>query len=318
MRRLGRMGLILAFILMAAAACQAQPATRSLQPRLPTPTAAGIVLQHQTTPLTFAEIEADPATYRGRLIQVTGAFARNEPVPCANYKGPRLAWGLVNDGRQMDALGLVQLVEILDIGTPITVEGIWRVYDGPVGCGKEPSRQVVWYLQAQRIVAPNPLTAGDSAAVVPGAVDAVGGDLAPAALPEDNEPVVTPTPLVDGTPASEAGAEPTESVTASAISPPSPTPLFQLPTATDDAEPTPRPGRTPTATPTVTPTNGAASPTPEPGEGAGATATPTMTATPTPIPDDPATPTPLPPLPTSTPRPAPTGYPEPTQPPAYP
>jgi hypothetical protein len=39
----------------------------------------------------------------------------------------------------------------------MTVEGYWRLYEGPLGCGKNAPRAAIWYLEVLRIVEPNPL-----------------------------------------------------------------------------------------------------------------------------------------------------------------
>jgi hypothetical protein len=168
----------------------------------------------------------------------------------------------------------------------LTVTGIWRVYEGPVGCGKEPPDGTVWYLEVDRIVEPNPLvgSGGPGLTVVAGTQQPVQGLL-------DNDPTSTPgltiTPTVESlvtVPITTGTAVPAPPLTVTAT-------LTLPPT-------TPLPGLSPTSsvTPTPSPTTGAGTPT-------AGTGTPQGTTTPG--------------LPTGT--PSGTGYPgQPTPPNGYP
>ncbi|MBK8432178.1 MAG: hypothetical protein IPL28_13180 [Chloroflexi bacterium] len=125
-------------------------------PQLAEPTPVGLV-NAQPIPLSFADLNADPYGWRNRLLSVSGNFTRLSPIVCVPYKGVRPRWGLVNEGLKMDAVGLDELLDLVPDGGLITIEGVWRLYEGPIGCGKEPARGMVWYLEAKRIVSPNPL-----------------------------------------------------------------------------------------------------------------------------------------------------------------
>jgi hypothetical protein len=124
-----------------------------IRPTATTSASAGQPLQI----VTFEELNADPAAFLNHSIQVSGSFMPLPTPPCARYSGPDFRWALIADNLQLDALGFERLLGLLTQGTEMTVEGIWRLYEGPLGCGKGPARGTAWYLQVQRIVQPNPL-----------------------------------------------------------------------------------------------------------------------------------------------------------------
>jgi hypothetical protein len=105
----------------------------------------------------FAELNADPFALRNQFIRVSGDFFPQTPVACTPFKGPRPVWGLIAADLQMDGIGLNTLPTLVPTGAELVVDGVWRLYEGPLGCGKEPPLSTLWYLEAQRIVQPNPL-----------------------------------------------------------------------------------------------------------------------------------------------------------------
>jgi hypothetical protein len=207
-------------------------------------------------PVTFRELNSDPLAYLNLPIQVSGAFLRLTPQSCAKYSGPRLEWALVAEDLQLDVKGYERVVRILTPGSEMTVQGIWRLYQGPLGCGKGPEQGNAWYLQVQRIVQPNPLV-GDGSG---GSMNITSGlpglpELLPTGIPTAT-PSATPT-LMSVTPMATA----TQNDFA-------PTITIE---ATDGADLEPA---TPLATPTpvtFTPTSGAVTP--------GPSATPSATST---------------------------------------
>jgi hypothetical protein len=173
------------------------------------------------------------------------------PAPdCNPYRGPAFIWSLADlatdlVGRlRVDARGLEDVIYLVPEGTPVTVEGFWRLYQGPLGCGKNAPRAAVWYLEVLRIVAPNPF---------PGVLEG---------------PRVTPTaagPEIEVTPLTTPTLTPTPSPSPDPRLTPSVTPLATVtPSATASLEPL----QTPSGTPTLAVT-------------AGATVTATTTPTPT-------------------------------------
>ncbi len=255
---------------------------RPLYPNLPTFTPVAAVVTGEPALLTFTELNADPAAYRNQRIQVSGNYASIAPPACGQYSGPPIRWSLVSEDLQLNATGFENILRLVREGTPMTVTGIWRLYEGPAGCGKEPPDATVWYLAVDQIIEPNPLYGGNGIALT-----VVAGSPLPTLPPLDLEP-------------------------------PTPTPTFTLPatdviseTATLPATPTfpllVTPALSATVTPTPTATATGEGTLPPPG-------TPTLTGTPGPSPTPAGTQapgeTPSPGLPTAT--LSGTGYPPPT------
>lgn len=242
---------------------------------------AETILSGQAMALTFTELDTDPAVYRNRLIRVRGSFSSLPSPECEQFTGPNFAWELVENDLHLKAVGFEEVMKLVPEGTTLAVDGFWRLYQGPLGCGKEPARTTIWYLETLRLVQPNP---------VPQL----------AAAPETSP--------------SSADAEAQQATEAPTVGAQGPTPQT-TPTATPTASGTPLPGTTPPATDTPdlspTPTLGDTpmpTPTPSPQTGTPG-ATPTPTPSPTATTSGGATPTPLPP--TNTPGPQGTGYPGP-------
>ena len=222
-------------------------------------------------PVTFPVLDQDPAAYHNRLIRVTGAYAPLSLPECGRFRGPVVRWTLVDEGLRLDAVGFEGILSLVPDGIDLTVDGFWRLYEGPLGCGKEPPSDRLWYMEVVRLVQPNPLPLLSGRALALDASPRISVTMSISTL--------TPTPVTDGT----------------ATPSPTPTPS-RTPTRTE----TPGPGTasvTPdsTARPTMTPTGTA---TDTPGSGV-STSTPTGTLMPTPTRTGGSTPT-LPP-PTNTP-----------------
>lgn len=252
---------------------------RGLKPLRPTPTRNVLDLSGEIVELTFTDLNAAPSAYRNRRLQVTGDFLALAAPNCPSYSGPVFAWALVAEGLQLNARNFESILRRAPDGLTLTVEGVWRSYEGPLGCGKNAPRGVAWFLAVERIIEPNPLPTFSgpprptTAVILPGQPDF---------------PVI---------PAPPVAATPTPPATGS-----SPTPPTETAPLTPDATQTRlTPAITPTAGagtifPSVTPiiTNTPAGGLP-PG---GATATPPTAISPTP--DGVSTPQPTqPPLPTS-------------------
>lgn len=252
------------------------------------PTAAATADQGngQPVPIGFNQLNEDPAALRNRRIQVTGSYTPLAAPGCQPPKSPRIRWALVSEGLQLDAVGYEDLLRQLPAGTMMTVEGIWRLYQGPVACGKETPSKNVWYLQVERILEPNPLFDGaqpDSGAPEGSSVPAGS---TPESTPEAASPSATPLPT-SSIPTATPESVPTGTARATATSPGTstatltPTGTRLTPTGTPPtATGTPSAGGTvtPSSTATVRP---ATTTTPSANASATATATvvPAMTAT---------------------------------------
>lgn len=258
---------------------------RSLRPFRPAPTAVDFIIDGQAQLVTFAELSDNAAQYHNKRIRVTGQYLPLTPPNCVLYNGPVLYWALVSEGLQLNAKGFEAPLTLLAPGSTMTVEGIWRLYTGPVGCGKGPETDNVWYLQVERIIQPNPLVSGtrDPRAYLLNGVStppfptinpsrtrvAVGSTAPPAATaatPTPTNTAVTPIgsvfPTLTGTPDGTTTATPTRFIRATPTGTPpanstpgTPTPEGTPgPTATFGPSPTsppipPYPGNTPTPYP---------------------------------------------------------------------
>ncbi|MCA9934851.1 MAG: hypothetical protein KC415_13045 [Anaerolineales bacterium] len=249
---------------------------RPLKPLRPTAVPVELVVNGQPLLVTFDQLNNDPASLLGQRIRVTGDFARISPPNCLPYSGPTFRWGLVADALQLNARGFEPIVRLVPEGTSMTIEGIWQRYVGPLGCGKEPAVETVWYLEVTQIVQPNPLPNFGGTLVDAGAdgLTVEPGELTPT--------VPSLSPTEDGAEPTAVAGTPTPSTTPTASATPTitPTPDATAGTATPTASATP----TGTLLPTVT--------------GTPPTPTPTSTATPTATFIPGTTPTPVTPVPT--------------------
>lgn len=249
------MGIVVLGLVLNTSARQGRP----LYPNLPSPTPPARVINPEAETVTFRGLNENPAVYLNHVIAVTGDYTPLELPQCRPLAGPPIKWSLVADNLQLNALGFERVLQLVAPGTTMTVVGIWRLYNGPVGCGKEPPAEVVWYLEVTKIIAPNPLFGGPEAVLtfVPGRPTA----LVPATPVLDGTPEIVPTDGntggIDSTPPPETlpGIEPTIGATPTDL-PLTPlatpgAPLTPLPT--DEGPPTPNATIDPNATPTSEP-----------------------------------------------------------------
>jgi hypothetical protein len=223
-----------------------------LYPNLPTFTRIAETVTFEAVSVGFAELNADPAAFQDQRLQVTGEFTPVDPPACLDFNGPHLQWSLVADELQLNAIGFEDVLRLVSPDTELTVTGIWRAYQGPMGCGKEPPDGTVWYLAVDQILKPNPLfgaadpaltmIAGtpqnnplldDDPTSMPNLTSTPSGT-SPATTPLPGAPIVTPTVLtpagiptqMNTTPASGIGTPtPAGTPTGSPTPGPSPTPM---------------------------------------------------------------------------------------------
>jgi hypothetical protein len=267
------LGLIL-FILAVAASCGSRDNRRGLKPFRSTRVPIGNDASGAVAILSFSELNNAPDVYKNQRIRVTGDKMTILPQSCRLYTGPVFVWGLISEDLQLHALGYEAVVKRLPDGLTMTVEGIWRQYDGPLGCGKEPADGQAWYLQVERIISPNPLPLIDGGpfATIQVPLGAQNGvDITPLGTPQ-SETAVPGQPGIGITPLSTATPLPgiTQPAPATATTFPTSTTNSGLATATRPfpgltPSPTPLPGATatesdpasggtdPTATPSLTP-----------------------------------------------------------------
>lgn len=270
---------LLMLLIISVASCrQGQEAEPTPFP--PTQPAAA-VLPAGVIPLTLSELAAAPGLYHNAQLQLTGQLQKQPLLVCDDERYlPPASWGLADSGVLALAGGQDDQVRtLLPDGLAMTIEGRWRRWQGPVGCGKEAQTREVWYLEVSRILDPSPLTL---ITLTPQALAQVESE--PTAAEGDSELLsaeTTPVPTVEApTPEAELNSLSTQT----AITP------------TQTAELTP----TLAITATATVSNGAvitSTPTLAPGTTPAATIQATTTAT--------VTPTPGPGTPTNTPEPTP-------------
>jgi len=292
-------------------AISGQDGENQLMPSLPTPTPPTSVPQQELEIVAFTALNEDPLAYLNQAILVKGDYLPLDKAECSDPVGPDIRWSLTADNLQLDAKGFERIVQLLPVGTNMTVQGIWRLHQGPLGCGKGPSRESVWYLDAKKIIQPNPLVGEGGQAIAVEVKDHIPGlpeiNLTETAInaeptatlatdtiteeatliaPTSSEPIIpTQTSVVPGeiTPSATAPQQPTS---AAPTNTPDPNATLPPASASATAVPTDNPqDGTPTFTPeappilpTSTETNGGGYPGPE------GTATLTPTASPNPYP----------------------------------
>lgn len=251
-----RIGLLLAVILLILYRLLAAD-ERPLKPLRPI-AAPGVFEEENGQPLLFGfnSLHDDPFAMRDRRLRMTGSFTRVEALDCLPLKGPAIEWALVAEDLQMNATGYEVLLASLPVGTTLTVDGVWRLHEGPLGCGKAPPVQSIWYLEVEQIVQPNPLFGQDGVVVLPTSIAAGASAIGESATPAADDGVGNGDP--DGlgsTPTPSATPSPMPAVTGTVISSPPAGSLSTItPTATNGANGTATPVQTGTPTPTVTPT----------------------------------------------------------------
>lgn len=267
-------------------------------------TAVAIVNSGRPTAVSLAEVAADPESFAGQFLQLSGNYQQSPLLVCNGETHHSPAGWLLAANDQAEAgtedeseneVVMVaaggfdsQLRTLIAAGTPLTVNGFWRFWEGPVGCGKQAVPRQVWYLRVTEIVAPTQLArvtvAGSTR--LPGeetAVPAEDGNDDPGApdIPITSTLPITATPTLPEltTPPASTIATPTATNGISPI-------IESTPTGeeTKEGEGTPAAGVTLTPggsgeenlTPTLTntpPPGASLTPTPAPG-------TPTVTAQP--------------------------------------
>lgn len=267
-------------------------------------TAVAIVSSGRPTAVSLAEVAADPESFAGQFLQLSGNYQHLPLLVCngeAHYSPA--GWLLVandqaeaetDDAPESEAAMVAaggfdsQLRTLIATGTPLTVNGFWRFWEGPVGCGKQAVPRQVWYLWVTEIVAPAQLARVTvaSGAQSPGEETAVPIEDGDDSTGTPDIPITSTLPITATPTLPDIATPPASTIaTPTAINGPSP---GVEPTPTGDkieegegtpaADVTPTPGGsgennlTPTLTNTPPP---GASLTPTPADG-----TPTVTAQP--------------------------------------
>lgn len=173
-----------------------------------------------TVPLT--DLVENPAAYEGARLQLNGRYRQLPLLVCeaVTYRSPA-TWGL-SDGTLLAQMGGFdrELRQLLPEELTMSVTGIWRRWNGPIGCGKTAVTKDIWYLDVREILSPSPLAlvtltpSGEEVAEVPTPtleIVTVTPDFS-----DDEEPtpevtpiVPTPTTFIVGATATVADTSPT-------------------------------------------------------------------------------------------------------------
>ena len=137
-----------------------------LMPVLPEPTVFLSPEEAAQVTVSFTELNNDPIAYLNRTIIVSGNYLPVDRHDCIQYSGPDVRWSLTAENLQLDVLGYERIIQLVAVDTPMTLQGIWRLYQGPLGCGKGPPDGSMWYLDVKKILQPNPLV-GKNGQIIP-------------------------------------------------------------------------------------------------------------------------------------------------------
>jgi hypothetical protein len=224
-----------------------------------------------------AELAAEPQSYLDELLQVTGQYRRGPVVICDGLtRFSPAEWVLTGEQGEesvptLAVSGFENLVQpLLPVGMTVTVEGVWRYWRGPVGCGKEAPVEEVWYLELTEIISPSPIA---RVTLTPQGQQNGGGSTVATPAGQTPEPVGTPgtepSPTQESAPTAtraNGSADPTQQGPTATVSPTTrpteeveetptqgtPTPGATPATATATSEATDEPDATATATATAT------------------------------------------------------------------
>lgn len=193
--------------------------------------------------LDLTDLATDPASYENMLVQVTGQYSQLPAPSCSAVSHlPPATWVLGKAGVIVRAAGLEDIIlPLAPDDLTVQVMGRWQRWDGLVGCGDTAVTSTIWYLQAERIVDPNPIS---RATLTPLGYVGQPEIITPANNNSTSIPsVILVTPI------------PNQSSTPKLLPTPSPT-LKQQPTAIQTFTSSPRPTNSPTAqySPLATPT----------------------------------------------------------------
>ncbi len=143
--------------IIALSACQSEEQEPVISS--PVATIAGKPLQPvSVSPLTLVR---NPSALENQYIELAGNYKRLPIQVCAgeSHSSP-IGWYLAMGDLEIPASGYdQQLRDLVEDGLPMVVEGRWKQWEGPVGCGRRVPVQQIWYLVVTEIISPNPLTA---------------------------------------------------------------------------------------------------------------------------------------------------------------
>ncbi|MCB8927295.1 MAG: hypothetical protein H6652_16890 [Ardenticatenaceae bacterium] len=241
--------------------------------------------------ISISDLAADPEAYAQSFVEITGQYRRLPLLVCDSDPHPAPAtWQLVAEDGSLVAIGGFdsQVRSLLPNDLTMTVAGVWQLFDGPVGCGKNASSQQIWYLKASDILSPSPIARVTLTPTGSGTQIAETDDGTAVATP-DNQGNLPPTPTTDT--GDETDGQFTSTPTSASTTVPAPPGGTAASTATPTSGsgggpgsigPTNTPAGSDNETNTPTPTSGAGTPTasngtPTPTSSSGGNGSPTPT-----------------------------------------
>ncbi len=116
----------------------------------------------QSFQMEIADLLAEPETYEGAYVQVTGRYRRRPLLICESESATNpspATWDLLDDSNLALAAGEFDdaLRSLVPDGLTMTVAGYWQLWEGQVGCGKQAEKQTIWFLEVTDIVSPSPI-----------------------------------------------------------------------------------------------------------------------------------------------------------------
>ena len=183
----------------------------------PTWTPGPALAAQQSFRVEIADLLAEPETYQGAYVQVTGMYRKRPLLICESESATNPApatWDLLDNNNLSLAAGEFDgaLRSLVPNGLTMTVAGYWQLWEGQVGCGKQADKQAMWFLEVTDIVSPSPIVQvtltpnaqGENPLfseemVTPGGSqepgDGLGGALQPTPTAEDEFPQTPDEPL---------------------------------------------------------------------------------------------------------------------------
>ncbi len=162
--------------------------------------------------VTPAELNSDPAAFLGKTVEIEGLFQADLGEICSDRRfGAPVSWALQDGSDTINAAGLENLARALPDGQiTLVVEGTWRSWTLPADCRQEGGRDELYYLEALRVISPNPIALapgedGSPRLLISPVSGAVQGTVIPTATglvatpPSTLGPIETPsTPFAGG------------------------------------------------------------------------------------------------------------------------
>lgn len=110
--------------------------------------------------ISITDLATDPEAFNNSFVKITGRYHRLPLLICKTDPHPAPAtWQLQAEDGSLVAIGGFdsQVRSLLPTDLTMTVAGVWQLFDGPVGCGKNASTAKIWYLKASDILSPSPI-----------------------------------------------------------------------------------------------------------------------------------------------------------------